>query len=186
MNDVLKVIQSRFSCRGYDGRPVPRDVLDAISLAALQAPSAMNLQPWQVIVIDSKDMVDELDAAAMEILAANEDKSAYNRMMDRGGKIFYGAPCLYLVLRDPTAKWGEVDCGILTQNICLAASSQGIDNVIVAMAAIPFNGPRGDEFKARIGWPPGWDFGMGVLVGYGNVSKDPHEVDNTKLRHAEL
>ena len=187
MNDnaVLKAIETRFSCRGYDGRPVERAQLDTIVKAALQAPSAMNLQPWDVVVINNKAIVDDLDAAAMEVISANPDKSAYNRIMERGGKVFYNAPCLFLILKHTGPRWADVDCGIMTQNICLAASSLGLDNVIVAMAAIPFNGPRGEEFKKRVGWPEGLEFGMGVLVGHGNVTKEPHEIDMSKIRYAE-
>jgi len=183
MNEVLRTIERRFSCRSYTGQPVAREKIEAIGKAALQAPSAMNIQPWEVLVIDDKALVDELDAAALEVMAANPDKSFYNRIMERGGKVFYNAPCLFLVLKKEDARWGGIDCGILTQNICLAASSLELDNVIVAMAAMPFNGPRGDEFKKRVGWPEGMVFGMGVLVGQGDAAKEPHEVDMSKLRY---
>jgi len=183
MNEVLKTIEQRFSCRGYDGRPVEIEKVEAIAKAALQAPSAMNIQPWQVIVITDKGLVDDLDMATMEILEANPDKAGYNRIMDRGGKVFYSAPCMFLVLKSAEARWADVDCGILTQNICLAASSMGIDNVILGMAAIPFNGPKADELKKRVNWPEGWEFGMAVAVGYGNVNKEPHEIDMGKLRY---
>ena len=181
MNEVLKTIEQRFSCRGYDGRPIEHEKLEAMAKAALQAPSAMNIQPWEIIVINDKGLVDELDVAAMEVLEANPDKTGYNRIMERGGKVFYNAPCMFLVLKHSDARWGDMDCGILTQNICLAASSMGVDNVIVGMGAIPFNGPRGEELKKHVNWPEGREFGMGVLVGYGNVSKEPHEVDISKL-----
>ena len=185
MNEVLKAIEQRFSCRGYDGRPAPREQLDIIAKAALQAPSAMNIQPWQLVVINNKALVDELDAAAMEVISANPDKTAYNRIMERGGKVFYNAPCLFLILKQNGPKWADVDCGIMTQNICLAATGLGLDNVIVAMAAIPFDGPKGDELKKKIGWPKDMAFGMGVLVGHGNITKEPHEIDMSKLSYVE-
>ena len=183
MNEVLKTIEIRFSCRGYDSRPIEREKIEAMVKAALQAPSAMNLQPWKIIVITDKTLIDEMDAAAMAVLAANPDQTAYNRFKERGGKIFYNAPCLFLVMKDATAKWGEMDSGIVTQNIALAAASLGLDNVIVGMAAIPFNSPAGDEFKKRVGWPEGYEFGMGVCVGYGNTSKAPHEIDFSKVSY---
>jgi len=185
MNEVLSAIAQRFSCRGYDGRPIEREKLDALVTAALQAPSAMNLQPWEIIVITDKGLVDEMDAACMETLGAAEDKSFYNRMMERGGKVYYNAPCLFLILKQPDNRRADIDCGIVTQNICLAAHSLGLDNVIVGMGEIPFNGPHGDEFKKRVGWTDGMAFAMGVLVGYGNVTKEPHEIDITKARFVE-
>jgi len=181
MNEVLQVIEKRFSCRGYVGRAVEQDKLTAIAKAGLQAPSAMNLQPWQIIVINNKAIIDRLDDTAMEVIEANPDKSAYNRIMERGGKVFYNAPVLYLILKDADSKWADIDCGILTQNLCLAAASLDLDSVIVAMAGVPFNGPKGDELKKEIGWPDKKEFAMGVLVGYGNISKEPHETDSSKV-----
>ena len=183
VNTVLTTIQNRFSCRGYDGRPIEQEKLEALAKAALQAPSALNLQPWEIIVITKKSIIDKMDAAAMSLLAANPDKTSYNRMVERGGKIFYNAPCLFLVLKDPKAKWADLDCGIVTQNIALAAASLGLDNVIVAMAAIPFSSPEGDAFKQQLGWPEGYEFGMGVCVGYGNTMKEPHEIDLDKVKY---
>jgi len=185
MNEVLSAIAQRFSCRGYDGRPVEREKLDALVKAALQAPSAMNIQPWEIIVITNKWLVDELDAACMETLGQAEDKTFYNAMMERGGKVYYNAPCLFVILKQPSARRADIDCGIVTQNICLAAHSLGLDNVIVGMGEIPFNGPRGEEFKQHIGWTDGMEFGMGVLVGYGNVKKEPHEINMAKARFVE-
>jgi len=183
MNDTLKTINSRFSCRGYDGRPLEREKIETLAMAALAAPSAMNLQPWRIIAITDKTLIDEMDAAAMANLAAAEDQTFYNRMMERGGKIFYNAPCLFLVLKDSASKWGDMDSGIAIQNLALAATSMGLDNVIVAMAAMPFNSPQGDYFKKRIGWPAGFDFGMGICIGYGNTTKEPHEIDLSKVSY---
>ncbi|MCL2574631.1 MAG: nitroreductase family protein [Defluviitaleaceae bacterium] len=183
MNDVLTTIQTRFSCRNYDGRPVEQEKVEALVKAALQAPSAMNIQPWKIIAITNKDLVDELDAAAMEIIATDPDQTRFNRIKDRGGKVFYNAPCMFLILKDPKAKWADLDCGIVTQNISLAATSLGLDNVIVAMAAIPFTPPGCCEFKKRVDFPFGYEFGMGVLVGYGIDKKEPHEIDMDKVTY---
>ncbi|MCL2168428.1 MAG: nitroreductase family protein [Defluviitaleaceae bacterium] len=182
MNDVLKAIEERFSCRGYTGEPVSETDLKAIAKAALQAPSAMNLQPWRLIVVTNKALVDRLDAAAMAHMKTMPDQTMYNRIMERGGKVFYNAPVLYLILKDPVARWADVDAGIMTQNICLAAESLGLHNVIVAMANIPFNSPEGDELKKQVGWIEGFEFGMGVLVGHGSVTKEPHEIDWEKVK----
>jgi len=184
MNETLKTIKSRFSCRGYDGQPIEKEKLEALANAALQAPSAMNLQPWEIIVVTDKGLIDEMDAAAMDVLAANSDKSMYNRIMERGGKIFYNAPCMFLVLKKTDSKWADLDCGIVTQNIALAAESLGLGNVIVGMAAIPLNSPKGEYLKERLGgFAPDYEFGMGICVGYGNVTKEPHEINPDKVRY---
>ncbi|HHU71170.1 MAG TPA: nitroreductase family protein [Clostridiales bacterium] len=182
MNETLQTISRRFSCRDYEGRLPEREKLEAIALAAVQSPSAMNRQPWQVLVITNKSLIEEMDAEGMRILAEAEDKSTYERFMERGGTLFYNAPCMYLILKKPGT---DLDTGIVSENISLAASSLGLDNVICGMAAIPFNGSKGDEFKKKVGISDGWEFGMAVLVGYGKTKKDPHTPDISKIRYIE-
>ncbi len=182
MNETLQTIKKRYSCRDYDGRLPEKEKLEAISLAAVQSPSAMNRQPWQVNVITNKSLIDEMDAEGMDILAKSEDKTAYERIMERGGKLFYNAPCMFLILKQPER---DLDVGIVSQNISLAATSLGLDSVICGMATIPFNGPKGDELKDKTGFSKGWEFGIAVLVGYGKVANSPHSPDMSKIRYIE-
>jgi len=186
MNEVLRVIKERYSCRNYKSDFVEREKLDAIALAGIQSPSAMNRQPWEILVITDKNFIEELDLDAMKILAEAEDKTTYERIMSRGGKVFYNAPAMFLILKHPISTLAGLDCGIVSENIALAASSLGLGNVICAMANIPFQGSRGAEFKEKVSWPDGLEFGMAVLVGYAKETKEPHEVDMGKIRYIEI
>ena len=178
MNETLRVIAQRYSCRAYDGCMPEKEKLEAIALAAVQAPSAMNRQPWQIFVLCNKNLIDEMDEEAMCILAEKEDKATYQRIIDRGGKMFYDAPCMFLVLKQPNT---EMDSGIVSQNIALAAASLGLSSVICGMAAIPFTGTKAAEFKQKIGFSEEWEFGIAVLVGYAKQIGTPHEPDGSKI-----
>jgi len=182
MNETLKTIADRYSCRDFTDTPLTDAQVKALVDAALAAPSAVNRQPWHVIVVTNKVLIDEMDAESMSILAAAEDKSSYERMMSRGGKIFYNAPCMFMVASD-SSDYAAMDCGILSQNIALAAHSLGLGNVICGMARIPLNGPRGDEFKKRMQFPEGYGFGVAVLVGTAKSGKAPHELDAKKATY---
>lgn len=182
MNETLQVIHNRYSCRGFDGKAINKKLLEAIALAGAASPSARNQQLWEIVVITDKGLIGEMDAEGMRILSELQDKSFYQRFMDRGGTLFYNAPCMFLILIRPGT---ELDCGIVSENIALAASSLGLGNVICGMAKIPFDGPKSAEFKKRIGFPDGWEFGMSVLVGNATVTKAPHEPDLTKIRFVE-
>ena len=92
MNETLKTIAARYSCRSYTGEAVAKEKVEAIALAAVQSPSGMNKQPWKIVVIQDKALIDEMDAALMGKLAAQEDKAAYERMMARGEKYFIMPP----------------------------------------------------------------------------------------------
>ncbi|MCL2518929.1 MAG: nitroreductase family protein [Oscillospiraceae bacterium] len=181
MNETLNTIAQRYSCRGYESKLPEKSKLDAIALAALQSPSAMNQQPWQIIVVTDKPLLDEMDAEGMRILSEADDKTTYERHMQRGGKMYYNAPCMFVILKKPGTDM--VDIGIVSENIALAASSLGLGNVICGMAVIALNGPKGELYKQKMEFPAeGWEFGMAVLVGYANKTKDPHDPDPAKIK----
>ncbi|MCL2125902.1 MAG: nitroreductase family protein [Oscillospiraceae bacterium] len=182
MNETIKAIMERNSCRDFTGAPLTDEQMKIIIDAALAAPSAMNRQPWKLIVVKDKAFVEELDAAGMEVIAANADKAMMERMKERGGKLYYNAPCLVYILSDGSA-YGSMDCGILCENIAIAAQALGLSTCIVGMANMPLTGPRGDEFKKRLGFPEGYVFGIGILVGAPNKGKEPHELDYGKVTY---
>jgi nitroreductase len=179
MNEVLKAIAQRYSCRDFADTPLTDAQLHALADAALQSPSAMNLQPWRVIVVSDKALIDELDAEAMGILRG-QDPAGYERIQARGGRMFYNAPCMIIATTDGK-ELSAMDCGILSQNVTLAAHSLGLGSVICGMAGIPFAGPRGAEFKRRLQFQDGASFGIAVLAGTALSGKAPHEPDRRKL-----
>jgi len=180
MNETLKTIFERYSCRDFADTPLTDAQIKTLTDAALASPSAMNRQPWYVIMIADKTFIDELDDEGMKILSAAEDKSSYNRIMSRGGKLFYNAPFMVMVASDGS-EYASMDCGILSQNVSLAAHAIGLGSVICGMARIPLSGPRGDEFKKRMKFPDGYSFGIAILVGTAITGKEPHELDMSKV-----
>ena len=180
MNEVLNVIKNRYSCRSYTGERIPQEMVETIALAAVQSPSAMNKQPWQIIVVQDKALLDEMNDDLMDYLSKQEDKSAYERMMSRGGKVFYNTPCAFVIAQKEGA---DLDTGIVAENIALAASSLGLGNVICGMMRMVFLSENGEKYK-KILIPEGYEFGMSVLVGYATESNGiPHEPDMTKIRY---
>jgi nitroreductase len=49
--DILEAIHARKSIRRFTTQPVPKEVLRNVLAAATRAPSAMNTQPWEFVVI---------------------------------------------------------------------------------------------------------------------------------------
>lgn len=182
MNETLKVIAERYSCRDYKSELPPDDLLYAVARAAVQAPSGMNRQAWRVIVVRDRALLNDMEAEGMARLAAMEDQGMYNRIMERGGRLFYGAPCMIVVPIDLAQKIPALlDCGILCQNIALAATSLGLANVMCGLAGLAFAGARAGEFARRLGFPEGYAFGCSVLLGYANTARPPHEPDEKKI-----
>ena len=183
MNETLEVIAKRYSCRDYKDEMPPDEALRAIAQAAVQAPSGMNRQAWRVIVVKDQALMRDMESEAMTYMAGMSDKTLYDRIMGRGGKLFYGAPCMIVVPIDQAQKPGStLDCGIVCQNIALAATSLGIANVICGLTGLAFaSGLRAEEFSKRLHIPDGYAFGCSVLLGYANTAKPPHDPATDKL-----
>lgn len=61
LTETEKVIYNRRSIRLYKNKPVPPELVHRIIEAGRFAPSAGNNQPWKFIVIQNKELIDEID-----------------------------------------------------------------------------------------------------------------------------
>ena len=182
MNETLKTIKNRYSCRSFTGEALEKEKVEAIALAGVQAPSGLNQQPWKIIVLQNKAVIDEMNDTLMKKLSEQEDRSAYDRMMSRGGKVFYNAPCMYVIAQLPNK---GMDTGIVAENMALAASSLGLGNVICGMAAVLINDEVGAKYREML-IPEGYEFGVALLVGYPtDPNGTPHEPDVSKIIYVD-
>jgi len=53
--DLLKGIEERRSTRAFLERPVEREKIETLINYATQAPSAINLQPWELTVVSGEE-----------------------------------------------------------------------------------------------------------------------------------
>lgn len=182
--DTIESIRTRYSCRAFsDKMPSDKD-LRIIAEAAVSAPSGMNRQLWRVIVVKNKELIAELETEGMKNLSALADNNTYERIMSRGGKLYYNAPCQIIVPIAKTEPAGAelFDCGVVAETIALAAASLGIDSLICGLSAFSFSGEKGGDFKRRLGFPQGYEIGIAILLGYAvNPGGKPHEPDFSKI-----
>lgn len=186
MNDTLKTIANRYSCRNFTDKAISSENLKLIGDAGIQAPSAMNRQGWQIAVVNNKALISEIEAEGLRIMSELPDKSAYLRIMSRGGKLFYNANAVVFIANKTDAtlenlKYAKVDLGIVAENIALAAYSLGIDNCHCGLAAFCFMGNKAEEFKERLKFSKDYECGYAVLLGYGKEQGKPHTPDKTKV-----
>lgn len=183
LNDTLNTIQKRYSCRGFSDKQISSADIRSIGMAGIMAPSAMNRQGWHVTLVNDRALISEIEAEGMRVMSAMPDKSAYERIKGRGGKLFYDAQAVaFIAVKDgATNRYAGVDLGIVAQNISLAATSLGIDNCHCGMVAFCFAGGRADEFKKKLQIPDDFECNYGVLLGYGKQAGTPHTPDEAKL-----
>ncbi|MFR9652157.1 MAG: nitroreductase family protein [Rikenellaceae bacterium] len=108
-NATLKSIHERTSVRAYTSQPVDKESLIELVKAGMAAPTAMNKQPWEFIIIQDRATLDKLSKIKPPV-----------------GK----APAAIVVLGNTTVSgsW-MLDCSAATQNILLAATSMGLGSV---------------------------------------------------------
>jgi len=53
--DLLKAIQERKSIRAFKPDPIPRERIEEILKLSIHAPSAINLQPWEFLVVSGEE-----------------------------------------------------------------------------------------------------------------------------------
>jgi nitroreductase len=115
--DALAAILERRSIRAYSDQPVSGEVIENLLRAGMYAPSAMNSQPWEFLVIWEP----EKKKAASQL-------GGYWSMLN-------DAPLGILVmgnLKNYKASASDFfiqDCSAATQNILLAAHAQGLGAV---------------------------------------------------------
>ena len=133
MNETLRAIKERRSCRAYKADPVPEETLKAIVEAGLCAPTGMNLQDRHFTVIRDKAILERMD----KLTQAKLTDPGRARLLGRNnGKpdisIHYHAPALIIL------SGGEVSCAIAAGNLCTAAQSLGVGSIMLGMAMFLF------------------------------------------------
>lgn len=182
MNETLKVIKERFSCRSFTRDLLDNREIEAIVNAAIQSPSSMNRQRWQVIAIKNQDLIAEIESEGMEQISKLPDQSVYDRIQGRGGHLFYQAPHLFIIAIEPTDLPGaSLDCGIVAQTVALAAQSLGAASCICSLTSFAFAGNKKDYFKEKLLFPTGYEFGISILIGKPVKQGSPHTPNPEKV-----
>ncbi|MDO4367195.1 MAG: nitroreductase family protein [Bacteroidales bacterium] len=114
-NTTLETIFSRKSVRAFNGKTISKDTLELIVKAGMAAPTGMNRQPWDFVIIDNK--------ADMEALA---------KKMPRAKMLQTAGAAIVVVGNQEVSKNWMLDCAAATENILLAVESMGLGAVWTA------------------------------------------------------
>ncbi|MBW2091374.1 MAG: nitroreductase [Deltaproteobacteria bacterium] len=69
--ELIDAVKTRKSIRAYKTDPVPKQVLTKIIETALRAPSAMNVQPWEITIVTGEPL-DEIRKGNLEMLGSGK------------------------------------------------------------------------------------------------------------------
>lgn len=121
---VLDNIASRKSVRSYTDQPVPDEMVEQLLRAAMAAPTAMNRQPWEFIVVNDRDTLDALAG-----------KLKYAKMLAQAPLAIVVCSETMITLKDGTKvenNFWEHDASAATENLLLAAEALGLGAVWTA------------------------------------------------------
>jgi len=166
--DLEQAIYDRRAVRHYTDEPVSEAALKWLIDAAIQAPSAMNEQPWLFTVVRDKDVLKQISrdgkAATIALMEANgAPSSRYEKLKNPAFDILYHAPAMIVIASASAGPWAAVNCSLAAQNLMLAARSAGLGSCWIGLAQAFISSPDG---KALLGLPADCAVVAGIIVGH--------------------
>lgn len=166
--DLLNAVYQRRAVRNYTDVSVPPSMLHQILKAAVQAPSALNQQPWAFAVIRGRELLLRYsDRAKTHLLAIlPQSMNLHQRADALAGEdynVFHGAGTLVVICAKPAPHHPVDDCLMAAQNFMLAAHALGLGTCPIGFARPWLNLP-GIKTELRI--PVNYEAVMPIVVGW--------------------
>lgn len=149
---AIDAIMTRSSVRAYTAKPVESDKVETMLKAAMAAPTAVNKQPWQFVVVDDKDVLNQIPPI---IKGASMAKRAQLAI------VVCGEP--KKSVKDLPDFWIQ-DVSAATENLLLAAHSLGLG--AVWCGAFPDKDNRVSKLQGVLGLPEDVIPLSVVVIGY--------------------
>ncbi|WP_425445942.1 nitroreductase family protein [Dethiothermospora halolimnae] len=164
----MKEIFNRRSIRKYKDKKVEKEKIERMLRAAMQAPSAVNQQPWEFIVVENKETLKKLSQI-----------SPYSKMVEN-------APVAFVILFRkegiPVPSMIQQDMGAATQNLLLEATHLGLGAVWLGVYPVQ---DRMDSIRSLLEIPDNLESFAVVPVGYpdGQENKFVDRFDESRVHY---
>ena len=175
-NEVINSIMARRSVRKYLEKPVEHEKLEAVVRCGINAPSGMNRQPWVVRVVEDQQLL----SAVNEVYKA-KNADAVSRDADFKN-MFRNAPNIICVCT-PAKGGGELDAGLLGENMMIAAQSLGLGTCCLGGPVRFLNSePEAKFFLDRLDIPADYQLNYIIAIGYPDEQPDAKPRDEGKVK----
>jgi nitroreductase len=181
--ELLQAINGRRSVREYSREPVDDALLRKLIESAIQAPSAINQQPWCFIVVKRPELLAEISAKAktymLKASLTAPEHHIRDMLSDPKFDIFYQAPVLVVIATAEPTDWAVEDCALAAQNFMLAAHEAGLGTCWIGFAQHWLGTPEG---KAALGLPASCFPVAPIIVGHPRRKPTPvpHKAPNIR------
>ena len=177
VNPVLSNIMARRSIRKYLDKPVEHAKLEIVVRAGINAPSAVNRQPWIVRVVEDQKLIADVTEVYKKVNAemVKRDKDFKN--------MFRNAPNLICVCT-PANGGGELDAGLLGENMMLAAQSIGLGTCCLGgPVRFLLSNDKCKFFLDRLDIPEGYKLNYILAIGYPDEQPAAKPRDASKVKY---
>ena len=177
VNPVLSSIMARRSIRKYLDKPVEHEKLEVIVKCGINAPSGMNRQPWIVRVVEDQKLI-------ADVTEVFQQENAEQMKRDKDFKnMFRNAPNLICVCT-PAKGGGELDAGLLGENIMLAAQSMGLGTCCLGgPVRFLLSNDKCKFFLDRLEIPADYKLNYIIAIGYPDEQPDAKPRDASKVKY---
>ena len=162
-NPVIENIMARRSVRAYKEQAVPRELMEQVVECGINAPNAMNAQQWEVRVVESKAWIDKATEAYTQSVKGTPAEKMVTEPSFKN--MFRNAPAVIFIGHKPS-KYTAVDCGLMAENMMLAAQSLGLGTVCMASPVMFLTQAAGAEFLSSLSFSEGYEPLICIGIGY--------------------
>ena len=176
VNPVLSNIMARRSVRKYLDKPVEHEKLEVIVKCGINAPSGMNRQPWIVRVVEDQKLIADVTEVFKQ---ENPEQVARDKDFKN---MFRNAPNLICVCTP--ANGGELDAGLLGENMMLAAQSMGLGTCCLGgPVRFLLSNDKCKFFLDRLDIPANYKLNYILAIGYPDEQPDAKPRDASKVKY---
>ncbi|MGZ8210696.1 MAG: nitroreductase family protein [Burkholderiales bacterium] len=180
--DILHAIYHRRAVRAYTAELLGEDLVRELLDAAVQAPTAMHVEPWAFVVVQDKALLKRYSDRAKTMLLESiktGDLAAHDEAMKRrlqtmlgdpSFNIFYDAGTLIVICRRPLGSFAEADCWLAAENLMLAACAKKLGTCCIGFAIPLLNTP---DAKRELGIPDEVTAVVPIIAGFPRGSTEP-------------
>lgn len=173
---VTDLMMSRRSIRAYKDKAISRETLNEILKCGINAPNGKNLQSYEIRVIDSPALIDSITKAVV----TDKPDIAHR---DGFKNIFVNAPCVVCIAYDTNYDMAQIDCGLLGENIILAAWTKGIGSCCLGSSARwILDSPSAKPYLDRMAFSKGYELLYCIALGYPDETPDAKPRRNDMIR----
>ncbi len=148
----LELAKQRRSIRRYRPEPVPEELLQQILEAGCWAPSAVNSQPWEFIIVREAE--------------AKKALYDYSGIAGLKWKQLLSAPVVIVLAAKKLTPYSRDDCLFAAQNIMLCATDLGLGTCYIG-------GFAEEKIRALLGLPENYIVPGMITVGYPAENPSP-------------